>query len=332
MDSTANFQLNFLPSDKQVYAFDYLGSGDHGIFANNEYYPKSGSYDFRYKSVETGKTDYVKVDFSNYNGLKDSVIFKDRYGIKLKLSKDNILTFTGTQKPDTNYIYAYDNSGQRIGKLFVYTYKKQTKNVVLVSVNNAKIDKSITANGLNKNFKPSVTEFIISEDKIEIPDLKNFTHGGSNWHSVYNSDQKLVLETYDKNIKDDNFYLFFVDNVLDKKDSLGTSVSGYMPRGYNCGFIYEGGSLHTVAHELGHGVGNLEHAFSASNSSGKTQNLMDYSSGTELYHFQWNEIQDPSRVWMKWSKEESEGENIEKITGNIISLKLISNPFDHLNF
>ncbi|MCQ2976248.1 MAG: hypothetical protein MJ211_15720, partial [Bacteroidales bacterium] len=142
---------------------------------------------------------------------------KDRFGIKLKLSKDNILTFTGTQKPDTNYIYAYDNLGKRIGKLFVYTYKRQTKNVVLVSVNNAKIDKSITVDGLNKIFKPAVTEFIISEDKIEIPDLKNFTHGGSNWHSVYNSDQKLVLEAYDKNIKDDNFYLFFIDNVLDKK-------------------------------------------------------------------------------------------------------------------
>ncbi|MCQ2976316.1 MAG: hypothetical protein MJ211_16060, partial [Bacteroidales bacterium] len=323
LDSSANFQLNFLPSSKQKYAFDYLGSNDHGIFSTNEFYPKSANgYDFLYKSVETLKTDYVKVDFSNYNDLKDSVIFKDRYGIKLKLSKDNILTFTGTQKPDTNYIYAYDNSGQRIGKLFVYTYKKQTKNVVLVSVNNAKIDKSITASGLNKIFKPAVTEFIISEDKIEIPDLETFTHGGSNWHSVYNSDQKLVLETYDKNIKDDNFYLFFVDNVLDKKDSLGTSVSGYMPRGYNCGFIYEGGSLHTVAHELGHGVGNLEHAFYSSNNSGKTQNLMDYSSGTEHYHFQWNEIQDPSRVWLKWRKEESEGENVEGVKWNLINLSI----------
>ncbi|MCQ2976308.1 MAG: hypothetical protein MJ211_16020, partial [Bacteroidales bacterium] len=256
-------------------------------------------------------TDYVKVDFSKYRGGdKENIVFKDRYGIKLKLNNDNTLTFIATNKPDTNYIYAYDKDGVRIGKLFVYTYQKQTKNVVLVSVNGAKIDKTITVDGLNKIFNPAVTEFIISEDKIEIPDLETFTHGGSNWHSVYNSDQKLVLETYDKNIKDDNFYLFFVDNVLDKKDSLGTSVSGYMPRGYNCGFIYEGGSLHTIAHELGHGVGNLEHAFVNSNSSGKTKNLMDYSSGEELWHFQWNEIQDPSRVWMKWRKEESEGENI----------------------
>ncbi|MCQ2976149.1 MAG: hypothetical protein MJ211_15215 [Bacteroidales bacterium] len=60
---------------------------------------------------------------------------------------------------------------------------------------------------------------LLENIKLEISDLKNFTHGGSNWHSVYNSDQKLVLEAYDKNINDDKFYLFFIDNVLDKKDS-----------------------------------------------------------------------------------------------------------------
>ena len=37
---------------------------------------------------------------------------------------------------------------------------------------------------------------------------------------------------------------------------------------------------------------------------------MDYSEGEELWHFQWDEIQDPSRVWMKWNKDEEEGENI----------------------
>jgi hypothetical protein len=50
--------------------------------------------------------------------------------------------------------------------------------------------------------------------------------------------------------------------------------------------------------------------FDNSKSSGKTNNLMDYASGEELWHFQWDAIQDPSRVWMKWNKDEEEGESL----------------------
>ncbi|MCQ2975555.1 MAG: hypothetical protein MJ211_12210 [Bacteroidales bacterium] len=76
LDSSANFQLNFLPVSKQVYRFDYLGSGNHGIFSTNEFYPKSGSYNFRYKSVETTKTDYVKVDFNIKTALYSMIVLK----------------------------------------------------------------------------------------------------------------------------------------------------------------------------------------------------------------------------------------------------------------
>ncbi|MBR4266606.1 MAG: hypothetical protein IKQ46_11195 [Bacteroidales bacterium] len=106
-DSLAQWQINFLPDTAtQIYAFDYLGSGNHGIFATDQYYPKSGSYDFRFKSVECGKTDNVVVDFGSYPE-KDSVIFKDKWGVKLKVSKGNILNFSGVTDADTNYIYAY---------------------------------------------------------------------------------------------------------------------------------------------------------------------------------------------------------------------------------
>ena len=36
--------------------------------------------------------------------------FKDRFGVKIKLAKDNILTFAATSSADTNYIYAYDKN------------------------------------------------------------------------------------------------------------------------------------------------------------------------------------------------------------------------------
>ena len=311
LDSLGDWQINFNSAkEKQTYAFDQIGSGNHGIFATDEYYPKSGSYDFRYKSVECGKSDRVKVDFGSYPQA-DSVVFKDKYGVTLKLTQDNLLTFTGVSKADTNYIYAY-RGDKKIGKLFLNTYKPQTKYIELVSVNRAKIDKSITAEGLNKIFKGAVVNFKIETKSLDIQGLQTFTHGGSNWHSVYNDDQKKVLEAYDKEMKDGVYYLFFIDDVRDKKDSLGTSVSGYMPRGYNAGFIYDRGSLHTVAHELGHGIGNLEHAFSNSSNSGKTKNLMDYSTGEELWHFQWDQIQDPARKIFKWWQNEEGAESLSK--------------------
>ena len=101
--------------------------------------------------------------------------------------------------------------------------------------------------------------------------------------------------------------------VFDHIDSCNPVVV-YMPRYYPYGFIYPGASNRTIAHELGHGVAGLEHVFENSNNSGKTANLMDYANGEELWHFQWDQIQDPSRVWMKWNKAESEGESI--ITGS----------------
>ena len=115
----------------------------------------------------------------------------------------------------------------------------------------------------------------------------------------------------------------------------GTPVSGYMPRGYNCGFIYDGGSPRTIAHELGHGIAGLEHPFENSNASGKTANLMDYATGEQLWHFQWDQIQDPGRVWMKWNKDEEEGEILKINIINNDDLKkfyLIVGELKHTSF
>lgn len=46
---------------------------------------------------------------------------------------------------------------------------------------------------------------------------------------------------------------------------------------------------------------------------------MDYAEGDELWHFQWDQIQDPSRVWMKWNKDEEEGENLS-LTGKFYAV------------
>jgi hypothetical protein len=77
-------------------------------------------------------------------------------------------------------------------------------------------------------------------------------------------------------------YIFVILGITD-----GGDVHGYMPIKSRYGFVTAQASTRDVAHELGHGVFNLRHTFSEENSftlqEGDTENLMDYSSGTELW-------------------------------------------------
>ncbi len=271
------------------------------------YYPTSGNYDFRYKSVECGKTDRVIVDFGSYPQA-DSVIFKDKYGVKLKVVDGNILAFTGVSKADTNFIYAY-RGDQKIGKLFLNTYQRKTYKVVLVSVNGATLpDIGTLENYLNKVYRQCVDSFVVDTRQLSVNGIENFTHGGTKVAgSVWNASQKTVLEAFGEKYEDNTAYLFFVP----KAETNG--VAGYMPRYYPYGFIYPGAALRTIAHELGHGIAGLEHPFPESQVSGSTQNLMDYREGTELWHFQWDMLQDPARKIFKWWQNEEGAENQEDL-------------------
>ena len=291
----------------------------HGIFATDEYYPKSGSYDFRYKSVECGKTDKVKVDFGSYPQA-DSVVFKDKYGVTYPVSlKDNVLTFTGVSKADTNYIYAY-RGDKKIGKLFLNTYQKKTYKVVLVSVNQAKLPKiNQLQKDLNDIFRQAVDTFEISTDTLTIKNLFPFTHGDKNRFSGYNDDQKRVLQAYDSRIQPDVNYLFFIPDGAETN-----GVAGYNPLGYNFGFIYYGAGNRTIAHELAHGIASLQHPFPESQVSGGTDNLMDYNDGLSLWHFQWDKLQNPPNRIFKWRFEEEDAESVEKLNP-LISFKIKGN-------
>ena len=77
--------------------------------------------------------------------------------------------------------------------------------------------------------------------------------------------------------------------------------AGHMPIKSRYGFVTADATTRDVAHELGHGVFNLRHTFSEENSftlqEGDTENLMDYSSGTELWKHQWDFIHNPEGGW-----------------------------------
>ena len=138
------------------------------------------------------------------------------------------------------------------------------------------------------------TDSTHAEVKIDYANGSDFVHGGSGPLTVYSDDEKAAINAL-TDADDDTYYLFLVSSVT-KLDADGnnTVVSGYMPVGYQHGFIFEQFDVaRTYAHELSHGAFALHHTFSTNTESfcadeGTTTNLMDYTrDGIALNHKQW---------------------------------------------
>jgi hypothetical protein len=113
-----------------------------------------------------------------------------------------------------------------------------------------------------------------------------FSAGRSIWRA-------LVM---DRNPAPGASYIFVIPSF---KDNSG--MVGYMPLKSGYGFITPRATPRDVAHELGHGKFHLRHTFSEKNANNlpksTTQNLMDYSTGYELWKYQWDYIHDPEGGW-----------------------------------
>ena len=105
--------------------------------------------------------------------------------------------------------------------------------------------------------------------------------------STYSPQQQQINALYKGT---DARYVLF---VTDKKSSTGQK--GYMRLNGQFGYVYNNAQDKTGAHELGHGVFKLEHPWKAyGTTQSATPLLMDYSTGEELSHLDWKQINDPA--------------------------------------
>jgi len=137
----------------------------------------------------------------------------------------------------------------------------------------------------------------------------------------YTEEMKQVIREWKKSVLYDPqaYYMFVL------RGSLDATEGGYMPMGRRFGFLFRNNRseeelLHTLAHELGHGLFTLRHTFSPSNryyqSQTSTDNLMSYGppTATRLYKYQWDQIQSPALALFSWMEREEEGE-LKKLKG-----------------
>jgi hypothetical protein len=120
----------------------------------------------------------------------------------------------------------------------------------------------------------------------------------------------------------------------DKEEPL--TAAGDMPRGKQFGYVFmqhADDPAWTLAHELGHGIFTLQHAFDRNllgpDSKTKTTNLMDYASGTELGVWQWNTMANPAPLtWFDTDEDAMAVIKNDKATRQIIEALRFSYAFN----
>ena len=312
---TKSGNVKFFSAGK--YLFDTYDDYTNAAKGYAERFPSIGEGDYKpaYACAESNtKIEIKAAPYAN-------ITFKNERGVPV-LCKDGILEVTARGDRDTTSIYAYDADNHIVGKVNVLSYDKVTRKICLVPIGDTKVpDASAVKQELDDFFAKLMVDFDVTiGEPITIQYAKNniFTHGGSGMIGVYNTDQKAAISKLkERGIDNETVYLFFVKecNALKANDSPDV-VNGYMPRGYQFGFIYkELNNYRTIAHEICHGAFHLKHTFDATDyiaPEGATDNLMDYAYGQPktLNHWQWKDIHQPKSVRFKWLQDESGAESI----------------------
>ncbi|MCG8331197.1 MAG: hypothetical protein MI974_26140 [Chitinophagales bacterium] len=307
----ADYQVIFKENDEQAYGFD---GKDPDISAHINNYNlltiNEEEYYVAWKSVKTGQNDKVDATLKDESALPNTLTFEDQnqqpIPTTIEGNKASLTVHSTLLHEDVHEIFAVDKDGDEVhlaGKLNIVSYDEKALNVVIVPVNNTAYPTTDLAAALNDIYSPAVVHATVNTlPNFSIPGFSNaMPNVPSGWLSAYTDDMNTVINAFKNDpsaatIEENTYYLFVVNAAADN------DVIGYMPYNKQFGFIYANNLENdaalfskAVAHELGHGAFLLRHTFTdyPALTSGSTSNLMDYSRGTILRHYQWKSIHNP---------------------------------------
>ena len=287
------------------------------------YKPFAKGYIAPWKLVPTGENDVVT---AKYDGLKNIDLKKVRFvsepnsaalPAKFNEAEQTWTISLRSVSSGASYDVFAVYEGVAIGKLRVVSYAKQQHKVTLVPINEVRLDKTTIEQGLNAIYNPVGVQFSVNVDER--------MRGNYSWETKTEKDSLLGVVGksflgYDKELKEtpemlnlqktyqqeagtlDGVYLFVL-NGAKGLEGQKEGLLGEMPRKSRFGYIFAGNSpntaslVHTMAHEVGHGIFTLQHTFDAEygkDTQGTTNNLLDYKDGTDIAAFQWNVMANPA--------------------------------------
>ncbi|XLS30559.1 hypothetical protein ACJD0Z_06970 [Flavobacteriaceae bacterium M23B6Z8] len=351
--------ITYRKSDDTKYGWDEV---DNTYEEQN--YPKvqlqsGGSIYPFHKAVPTGKSDsfYADVDIKNPEISIDSLVFKTVAGMALNAErimgenrfKITIEGYTGYKNEEALITYKNGTGKQvAVSSFFIHHLKTfEDINIVLVPVNNARIDDAATT--------LATSIFAQSGAALQISRAQRYDLSASDWDRNGNNELDYdgsgllsqlpeefaaIKNSFKQNYSaysDRSYYIFVFDDTIRPSKS----IAGFMPRGSQYGFVFSdaGSDLESkatqatvIAHEIGHGVFKLQHPFENSSQAGNTNWLMDYNNGdgTEISKVHWEAMGDEGlRLYFFDRDEEGEYEDdeyISKVFQNVRCIIAGSNP------
>ena len=351
----------FLPPYDNINYIRY--SSENG---NERLYPQLGAnYYVPWKFIPLNTHDKVQAKISlapNSELQPERVVFITESGTQVPASynasnRTYQVSVTGTSNSGVHTLYALYPKGDgtsyfHLGQLRIDSRPPQHLKLVLVYAG-GKYDKIAVANELNTIYNRVGIHWQVSEVQDFTYDketIKTLFDKKSGLLSAYNDRMTSLNQALQSHLGDsyqsDACYVFIADASQAGNDR---DVVGFMPRGRQYGYIYTKdlnaskiGSI--LAHELAHGKFKLYHTFdniyAGKLAQGSTTNLMDYTGGTHLAKWQWNQLYDPAILngvfdrdedgeynigdLFNWVHETLFGKNTptveKKITRNVISL------------
>ncbi len=342
--------VTFRDAPAAKYAFDTYNSVYDKALQIKSSYEHIGSYHVNNKAILPNEKDIVEASIQiNDAGIKpEEIAFVTDKGNKFEHSYDKgiyTITILGGGANDGQRLYAVyknaDGKYESLGKLNIYSYAPKKQDVYIVPVkdkqgNTLSFDINAVQEELQKTYgKIGVTFNISVKEPIAYGDWdKNGDNklqvSGSGLFTQYTPEMKALNNAVAKayGVEKDKLYLLLV-NEGDAKEG---SPHGDMPRNQQFGYLFNGYTPRTVAHEIGHGAFSLQHTFEKTYQvpENSTDNLMDYKGGNVLIKHQWDIIHSPGTVIQLWEGDD-EGLEINFDRGlSDIDKKKISNALTNI--
>ncbi len=329
------------------YAFDEFPKNAGGTLADQYDTVAKGkkSYPIPYKAVSnlgkhTSDVIEAQVVFNNSEYSKDDIVFKTKEGIKIPFTwnkSSDIATLSikkqfdfgkqqiiATLKPkDTTQKYTVAGA---VNLWHLASQKVTDIDVTIIPVNGASVSKSIGQqineiyNPAGVNFKVSVANSFKIDQAVWDLNGNGVLDIGDSGALAHYSEEERTLRSYFKTQHSYNPKTYYVFVLGDDMQPSKIGTKGFMPLKRQFGFIFDQKDpAHTIAHELGHGIFGLEHPFIEYNTTQTTNLLMDYGTGTDFTHMDWEKMHAPG-IQLYLFQDDEDGEKVGDGHANYICI------------